>query len=259
MMQGITGKRRGLYKTWFFYRLVILLKSEFKDFALIDERGKRMWTNNSIELKGRNGRKINNKYYKQENGSNILTVIIAGFAYTIESPILFYSKHVPFNAGSDVLTIDFEYSRNDNFLNKKEKEQDEWFYEEVNAIAEYIKESAYKEYHLIGKSLGTTTLLELLKDEEIEKMTKKVVWLTPGVMHEQIYEYIEKAKMKSLVVYGTADPYTTDKEIEKIKKNMNIEIMRIENADHGLESSDMKESIYILKDYIEKLEDFIRL
>ncbi len=83
-----------------------------------------MWTNNSIELKGRKGRKINNKYYKQESGSNTLTVIIAGFAYTIESP-------------------------------------------------------------------------------------------------------------------------TTDEEIKKIKINTNIEIMKIENADHGLEISDVKESIYI--------------
>ena len=218
-----------------------------------------MFTDNKIDLSGHHQRFIYNEFFKQTSHSTVLTVIIAGFGYTIDCPFFYYSKHIPFDSGNDVFMIDFQYSDNQEFLSLTEEQQDNWFNKEVSSIAQYLLKTKYTCFNFIGKSLGTTTIFKILSQiPSINDKTQKIVWLTPGTYHTQIYKYISDSKQLSLIVYGSNDPYTTDFDIQLSSKNPNVSFFIIPNADHGLECSNVQDSLHYLQSYIDKLQDFYK-
>jgi pimeloyl-ACP methyl ester carboxylesterase len=229
-----------------------------------------MWTNESIELRGSGGRKIFNRYYRwaEEDGFSVevpaaaadrgtgLTVIVAGFGYTLESPYLFYSKHVPYAHGDEVLAIDFEYGRNTAFLEANETERDGWFSEDLRGVADYLTADRHRELSFIGKSLGTSVVAGLLENEAVRERTRRAVWLTPGKKRCEIEEIARTGDFPNLFVYGVDDPYTAGTPLDELRKIPNTRIVVVPGADHALETGDPVESIGRLAKYVEILDEF---
>jgi hypothetical protein len=119
----------------------------------------------------------------------------------VESPYLFYSKHPPFRAETDVLAIDFEYSRNEVFLGLDDAAKDEWFRGEVGAVASFlVHRPEYRHLHWIGKSLGTSAVYALLQNAAIRGRTRSGVWLTPGEARDGIADLLITDDTPALVV-----------------------------------------------------------
>jgi pimeloyl-ACP methyl ester carboxylesterase len=208
----------------------------------------------SAELVGHGGRRVHNRLFKQESGSETLTVIVAGFGYTIESPYLFYSKHTPFESGSDVLAVDFEYSRNRSFLQLDGPERDAWFGDDVAAVGTYLTgETHYAHLNFVGKSLGTSAVFSLLENPDIRLRTGRVVWITPGSKRAEIAQLLLQDTMPSLVVYGEQDPYAADAPIEHLQNCAQVDVFVVPGADHALESSTPDASVGYLREYLGRL------
>lgn len=47
-----------------------------------------MWTRKSIEIVGINKRNIKNRFYVHKEKTDLLTIIIAGFGYTMDAPYI---------------------------------------------------------------------------------------------------------------------------------------------------------------------------
>lgn len=217
-----------------------------------------MWTRESIKVIGNNNRNIKTRYFKHETKKDLLTIIVAGFGYTMDAPYIYYSKYIPYQLDSDVLLLDLEYSYLKGFTELKEEKKDEWFENDFLGIKKSVNELSkkYSRIWQIGKSLGTTIIFKLLKDEEINKKTEKVVWMTPGSLANEIYSLIPDIPISSFVVYGSNDPYNKDNQIEKLRTKDKIKILRIKNGDHSLETDNIEESIEYLRVYIENLKYF---
>lgn len=197
-----------------------------------------MWTNSSTEIIGHGGRRIYNRFYAHPRSTGGLTVIVAGYAYTVESPYLFYSKHVPFAHEDDVLTIDFEYSRHDAFLELSDQDKDVWFRAEVEGVADYVRRlDRYDRLSFIGKSLGTTVVFRLLQDSAIREKTRRAVWITPGEKRREIADLLCASPLQSLIVYGGADRYAEDAPIERLQSRSNVSVLVVPDADHALETA----------------------
>lgn len=213
-----------------------------------------MWSNKKIDLYGHDGRSIYNRLYTHTEPKNHLAVIVSGFAYTIESPYLFYSKHVPYAHGSDILAIDFEYSRNRTFLELSEQEKDAWFHTEVSAIANYLQQQkTYRHLSFIGKSLGTTAVFQLLQDEDLRMRTTCAVWITPGEKRSEIAQLMLNDTLRSMVVYGAEDQYATNAPVTQLQNRPNVDVLVVRGADHALETGDYKTSIKYLNQYLDHL------
>ncbi len=219
-----------------------------------------MWTRETIEIIGKNNRNIKTRYFKHATEKDLLTIIVAGFGYTMDAPYIYYSKFIPYQLDSDVLLLDLEYSHLKGFTELIEEKKDDWFEKDYQGIKKSVKRLSkkYSRIWQIGKSLGTTVIFKLLKDKEIYKKTDKVVWITPGSLANEIYTLIPDITISSFVVSGSNDPYTKDSQIEKLKTEDKIKILRIKNGDHSLETDDIEESIVYLRVYIENLKYFLK-
>ncbi len=215
-----------------------------------------MWTNNQHRVPGHDDRQILNRHFTHDPKSDELTVIIAGFGYTIESPFLFYSKHVPFGHGSDVLTVDLQYSLNRKFLAASQEERDGWFREDSEAIARTVAGLAYQRLSFIGKSLGTTIVYGMLQQPTFLERTRRVVWLTPGQLHAEIEELMLTSSLPSLAVYGERDRLAQNTEFEALRSRHNVELMIVPDADHALETDDVFGSVSQLGEYVRRLDAF---
>jgi pimeloyl-ACP methyl ester carboxylesterase len=216
----------------------------------------RVWTNRHVEIAGHAGRPIHNRFYCHEPRSGELTVIIAGFGYTLESPYLFYSRHVPFTNGSDVLAIDLQYSALPEMLGASPEDQESWFQDDTRAIADFITTAPYPRYNFIGKSLGTTVIYRLLQEDEFRTKVSRVVWLTPGEMHTEIAALLAGGEVRSLAVYGEADRMAESADLETLRTAPNLDLMIVPGADHALETDDVTASVDYLAGYVRRLRDF---
>ncbi|MBI9102428.1 MAG: hypothetical protein JEY99_08445 [Spirochaetales bacterium] len=233
-----------------------------------------MWSDKRVDLTGYHGRKIYNKHYVQPEKSSRCTLIISGFAYTMESPFLYYSKMAAFNSGSDVLMVDFEYNRNIDFLDVGDSEKDLWFETEIDSLFEWLLGSGYSGFTLIGKSLGTTVMFKLLerlesgysRNCEVDSIKgvgsvpkiSHLVWLTPGTFSREIYAYLAMTETPSFLVYGSKDDYSPQVLVETVKNNKVVDIYQVEGANHALETGAMDKDIQNLGDYTVRLEKFIK-
>lgn len=177
-----------------------------------------MWTRESLKIVGNNKRNIKNRFFEHKDKTDLLTIIIAGFGYTMDAPYIYYSKYIPYQLDSDVLLIDLDYGQLNNFTELPDEKKDEWFENDFTGIKDSInKLSNYSKFWLIGKSLGTTVLYKLLKEKILRMKTEKIVWLTPGTKAKEIYSAIVDYPISSFVVYGDKDPYTQNNQIGKLR------------------------------------------
>lgn len=214
-----------------------------------------MWTNESLELVGHNGRRIFNRYYRHTDGASKLAVIVAGFAYTLESPFVFYSKHAPFAHGWDVLGVDLEYSRQPEFTALDERER--WLAEEIAALERLITtELTYSQLSFIGKSLGTTVVYRLLQNNRIKALTERVVWLTPGPFADRIFTLLLEDDLPGLLVYGDRDHYAAGAPTARLRDRANVDLWIVEGADHALETDSVERSVDNLASYVQRIAAF---
>lgn len=216
-----------------------------------------MWTRDSVEILGFKNRNIKNRFFVHKEKKDLLTIIVAGFGYTMDAPYIYYSKDIPYQMDSDVLLIDLDYGQNNKFIELPEEKKDEWFETDFVGIKNTInKLTNYSNFWLIGKSLGTTVLFKLLQNKIFREKTKKIVWLTPGITAEEIYSSIIEYPIPSFVVYGDEDPYTQNEQIEKIRAARNVKILSIIGGDHSLETNNIVESVEYLLTYVKELKYF---
>lgn len=216
-----------------------------------------MWTNESLELVGHNRRHIFNRYYRQAAGASKLAVIVAGFAYTLESPFVFYSKHAPFAHGWDVLGVDLEYSRQPEFTALDERERERWLAEEIAVLERLITtELTYSQLSFIGKSLGTTVVYRLLQNDRIKALTERVAWLTPGPFANRIFTLLLEDDLPGLLVYGDRDHYAAGAPTARLRDRANVDLWVVDEADHALETDSVERSVSNLASYVKRLAAF---
>lgn len=192
------------------------------------------------------------------NNSSKLIIAVAGFGYSLDMPVFYYlSKHLD-ELDSDLIQIDLGYLKNSEFLSMSEEQQDRIFYSDIEILKSLLSKYKHNEVILIGKSLGSSVCLELLKDPEIYSISTKSIWLTPGTSAKDIYKSISVNKIQNLVIYGSSDPYTTQEMIDEMIPNETNEFYCIQDGDHGLKSGNVNNTVHELEIVMDSIFSFIR-
>jgi hypothetical protein len=186
-----------------------------------------------------------------------IAIIYPGYGYGLEAPIFFYLKELLVQNGFDIIGLNYRYNESKEFIKAAEDEKDKWFEYDCKAIGLEVFKAIeqYKEVVLIGKSLGTSVILNQIKSFKIPE-EYKIIWLTPGTSAHEIYQLLNIIKNRSLLMLGTGDRYYNEKEIKDIN-NDNVTIKKVENAGHVFETEDIYKSIENISIILKEIELFI--
>lgn len=188
---------------------------------------------------------------EQKEEVNNLVIVLPGAAYTTQAPLLHFTTGVFYNKGFDVLHINYTFSREE-----MSALSDEDFTRNVQrAIDNAIEGRNYNNFYVVGKSIGTIALSYLLKNTRLKDA--KVVWLTPLLQRDDVFNAMANSENKGLCIIGDKDSCFVVDRFENLKNNHNLLLKVVEGGNHGLElDGEPIKSIELLKDIISAINEF---
>jgi soluble P-type ATPase len=210
-----------------------------------------------FNLLRKDGSQIENMY--ESNKSEYLGIIFSGIGYTLSNPLLYYINNLLYESNIDSFGINFGYNKNIVFKNLSTDGKKDYFSSDNEMIIQRILElnQYYKKIILIGKSLGTGTIRQCLKNYSL-KDKSLIILLTPGSEWEQIVEEIKQLKNPILVVGSLMDKLYTVKNLTEIHGKEHIEMYELKEGDHSLEINNILKDIEQLKMIMERIKIFIK-
>lgn len=187
-----------------------------------------------------------------ENGSDVLCIILPGIGYTLDRPLLDYSKKLCIELGYDVLPIEYGFQA---ARVQFDREKFNTIVDESMQLVKMAQLSRYKTVIFIGKSIGTILqriLQEKLCDEGLNLQFINI-YLTP------VDKTVELGICRNALVFtGTSDPLISRESVCAIKNMENINLIEIEGADHSLNiKNDIVESADILLEVIKYEKEYL--
>jgi len=211
-----------------------------------------------LELIDYKSKNIKNDYYTHEKKPTSLIIVFPGYGYDSNSPLFFYLKELVYDLGYDFITIDYRYNENQEFLDLPESDKLKWLEYDSNIFYETIKQNTdYKQYFLLGKSLGTTAILNILQNEK-NREKETLILLTPAMSQAALIDIIKDFKTPVFFQIGDVDPYYSKKNIKFLKNNKNIELDILSDMGHAYETGDdIYKSILNLITALKNIEKFL--
>jgi len=207
------------------------------------------------DIKGYKGLTVPYTLICKSNVTKNLAILFPGMGYTVQGPLLRFSTELFLNKSFDVLEINYEYS-NPNYNDFDMEEISEAIKYDVKVVIDKILENtAYENFYLIGKSLGTIAMCSELTREIFKEA--KAVWLTPLLQREDVFSSMLKSNQKGLCFIGDNDHFYIEERFNQLMQNENLMSKLIPNVDHRFQySNDVLRSIDVLKDVITVIERF---
>jgi len=165
-----------------------------------------------------------------------LAVFYPGRGYTAMAPLFYYLAEGLEAAGWDVLALDYRYNEIADFQAASDEEKDRWFEADSMTLGRQLQNLAagYTQVVRVGKSLGTTMLFQQLQAGWVGA-TEDLVWLTPARVVETLYETLPTLTQRSLVAYGTADPFYDKTRADQASAWSRVTVVQLAGAGHSFE------------------------
>ncbi|MCM3602746.1 alpha/beta hydrolase [Robertmurraya korlensis] len=188
---------------------------------------------------------------EQKKVTNNLVIVLPGAGYTTQAPLLRFTTGVFYNKGFDVLHINYTFNRQE-----LSELSEEVFARDVQlVIRNAIKSKKYSNYYIVAKSIGTIALSHLLNDTMFKDA--KVVWLTPLLQRDVVFNAMVNSDHKGLCIIGDEDSCFIAERFERLKDNPNLICKIVDGGNHSLELDvDPIKSIDILKSVIVDISEF---
>ncbi len=193
------------------------------------------YTMASLEIHGYRDEQVPNTFFRQQESSDNLAIVLPGFAYTCDMPLLYYPVLSMLDLDADVLQVEYAYYHRENYRELTDDERAQWLFADVTAACDAaLPQRAYAGVTLIGKSIGTRALGHLLSTDA-RLNHARAVWLTPLLRNAQLRTQMQGGKWSSLFVIGTADPHYDATLLAEVQEATGGDAVVIEGADHSLE------------------------
>ncbi|MDD0852099.1 hypothetical protein HBN50_03280 [Halobacteriovorax sp. GB3] len=191
--------------------------------------------------------KVNVSHFRQEEPKGIV-IIFPGAGYSHMGPCLYYPSGALYNAGYEILNLEYDFRRErlkDNLV-ETYREFFQFLYSNL------IELDLPEEKIILSKSIGT----RIIGSGDLTNFDK-VIWLTPALKDDFVFHSMLENSHKSLCVIGDADPFYERSRVEQFSKEK-LETLVINGADHGLDiDSDLNKSLDELKNIISTIEKFV--
>ncbi len=181
-----------------------------------------------------------------------LAVFFPGIGYTIDKPLMYYSRKLAGEAGFDIVLLPYGGFPNKMKGDKTMLERSSLIaLSQAKEILSNTRFSAYDTILFTGKSIGTTVAAVIAADSSVSDR-----------IHFLLYTPLENTfsfpLVDAVVFTGSADPWVKDEAIPILCRQKGIPCHIISNANHSLETGNIQEDIVILKKVMKKTDKFIR-
>ncbi len=217
-----------------------------------------MYSIKQLDIPGYHDEPVPHTFFEQEEAAQHVAILLPGMGYTSHMPLLYYPARIMLGLGADVLSVEYAYNRRDDFLALKGDEQKRWLLTDVaNSCHTVLNRRSYNEITIIGKSIGTRAMGQLLTTED-QLRNATAIWLTPLLRSENLRAQIQQVRQRSLFVIGTADPQYNQTHLDEVRKATKGEMLVIEGADHSLEiEGNVLQSLQAMERVIRAIQSFV--
>ncbi len=217
-----------------------------------------MVSSDQLKIKGYGNRPLNNRFFRQSNETQKVALVFPGQAYNSTMPLLHYSVQAILVSGINVLTVDYDYSNNTEFMNASVRTRSDWLIEDVEAALKFITaEESQDVVCLTGKSLGTLALGHLLETHKVLR-DSKTIWLTPLIKNPELMEQMLAYMKDAVLVIGTNDPHYDRDIVDRLNASTQLSGIIIDGANHSLEiEGDITQSLRVLMQIVSIVQQFL--
>ena len=181
-----------------------------------------------------------------------LAVFFPGIGYTVDKPLLHYSRKLVADTGYEVKLLPYS-----GFPQKVKGDRDKMLESYRIALAqseEMLSDIDFSDYNsvlFVGKSIGTIVAAEIAAKN-----------LTPVQSHFILYTPLEdtfKFPIGDAIVFtGSADPWVKNGAISDLCAERGIPCHVIQSGNHSLETGNVQDDIEHLRKIMKKAEKYIR-
>lgn len=207
-----------------------------------------------ITLKAATGRTQPAVWHEPAASARGAAVLLPGVRYTPARPLLHFTTKVLRTSGFGVLEVWYDYSD----LDAGSAERDEVYAADAEAaLAEADARAEAGERLIVGKSLGTQHLAELVRRGRVDGVP--TVWLTPVLDHDPVMDALLRHVHPTLVVAGGQDPASPRPALDELEANTDpaVHVVRIAGADHALERAAPRDAVDALGEAVERMASFV--
>jgi pimeloyl-ACP methyl ester carboxylesterase len=110
---------------------------------------------------------------------------------------------------------------------------------------------------LVGRSLGTIALAQIVSRGDWESRSVPTIWIAPLLHLPNVAEALATLASPAFVVGGTDDRAFDPAVVERARAD-GAEVVTLEGAHHGLEVADPAASARLLADLLDRMREFVR-
>ena len=179
-----------------------------------------------------------------------IVVFFPGIGYHCDKPLLYYARKLVQECGYEqIVTLDYAYDGKNIRGNRQKMQQAfEVLYAQAEKKLEKIAFDKSSEILFISKSVGTVIASAYAKKYQIK--CKQVLY-TPL---EQTFCF---AHADAIAFIGTADPWSEVKKVIQMAEKQKVPVYVYEKTNHSLETKDTLRNLDILKNVMERTEEYI--
>lgn len=191
------------------------------------------------------GYTVRHRYvHHTEVSSERLLVLLPGWGYTNDMPLMFYLRDAAAQQGWDTLSITYAFQLYPDADTGH-------LLEEIRSVLDLpaIRDASYNQLCIAGKSMGTPLAVELAHQNIIPNMS--LILLTPiKNAHQQI------GAIPTLAIIGTADDFYHPELTPGAAPNLTWQVF--EGLNHSLQTAEgWKQSLEVLGEIIGHCADFL--
>ncbi len=180
-----------------------------------------------------------------------LAVIFPGMGYHSDKPLLYFTKRIARENGYEIIEVSYEFPYRAREIMNDRSRMKEAFEIAASQIKEQLGEIDFKGYSdvvFVGKSIGTA--LAAYFDSLLDVGARHLVF-TPV---PQTFEMIRKSA--GIVFHGLSDPWCPTDIAESKCMELELELCKVDRANHSLETDSASDDIKNLEWIMQKVEQF---
>lgn len=209
----------------------------------------------TLTIAGRDGRRIRAHRYRARDANPRAALVLPGYGYNADMPLLYHCSRALFDRGFDVLAPRFDYDRVPAFLELSEHERWSFGGEEARAALDCVGDVAT--LVVVAKSLGTRQAAALLEEHAVPDDTR-IVWLTPTLHSERLRRAACAWGGPSLWIAGTGDRHFLASAWDEVLAGTDANDLLVEDANHAMEVPEgTAASLGVLQRVVRAVEEFV--
>jgi dienelactone hydrolase len=211
-----------------------------------------------LDLTTARGTPLPTTLLRHDDGSNTIALLFPGLGYRATMPLLHYTQRALTWRGADVLRLDLAYDLDPAFPTDDAVQRRRWIRDDaLLAFAAASRLGNHRNVVLVGKSLGTLALADILDREDLLPAAG-CVWLTPLLHDPALREALGRPRPPSLIAIGTGDPLYDGTLLDDLAARGRHDAVVVPGADHSLEvPGDAAGTVDALRTYLSALESFL--